>query len=763
MNTVLTQYATRLSWIALPLLALGMSACHDDQDTLRVLPCEIKVANAVLQPSYTIPENGNITVLGNGFADGDAISLTDSLKHQYNGLVREVNAESIIFGVDETFPQKGSYTVRVHRNNDERVLGSTTIELICDFGVQNIVVDSKYSVMVNHAMKVAGEGFLNTDCLKFTDAKSGDVFDGTTVSADATGINVKLPIDMPSASYQVNMMRNGRLAQIGTSTITQVADTDMEAKDGATVMGTVYCGFTPVENVVISDGVNITRTDAAGHYWLNSDKQRGAVFVTVPANYTVPLIKGTNTPHHYGLLTKAANEVEQHDFELIAENQHQFSLLGLADAHLANRSNDDVKQFQNGFVKDVNKIIAEHKDAGHPIYGITLGDLSWDTYWYSSSYNFADAAKELYKVNCPVYNCMGNHDNDINLTDDFAASHLYLETTGPTYYSINIGSTHIVVLDNIVYGAIPGLSGASSCKYYIDDVQWEWFKKDLATIENRNNPLIVCMHHALHRYPGLDADGNALNYVGLDDNAGENILKLLADYSNVRLITGHTHVNYDAPNNNGTLLEQNVAAICGTWWWTGASGFAGNNLCRDGVPGGYGIWSVTGPAITAYDYKSTGYDVNYQFRAIDLNQVYITLERYAPNTSYTPSATESAELLGGYDVPNTNNEVLINVFNYGVGWNVKVVEEDANGRMFDLAVKRVMAKDPVHIISYQMPYINKNNHYPTSGMVTVNSTKMFKARANSATSTLHITVTDPYGKVYTEKMERPKVFHAHMK
>ncbi len=763
MNTVLTQYATRLTWIALPLLALGMSACHDDQDTLRVIPCEIKVTNAVLQPSYTIPDNGSITVLGNGFADGDAISLTDSLKHQYNGLVREINAESITFGVDNAFPQKGYYTVRVHRNDDERVLGSTVIELVCDFGVQNIVVDSKYTVMVNHSMTVAGEGFLSTDAIHFTDAKSGMTYRATTVNADGTGIHVALPIDMPEASYQVNMLRNGRTAQIGTSTIVQVADTEMQPKDGATIMGAVYCGFSPVENVVVSDGVNITRTDANGHYWLNSTKQCGAVFVSVPSNYTVPLIKGTNTPQHYGLLTKPATELEQHNFELIAENQHNFALLGLADAHLAKRSNDDVKQFQNGFVVDVNKTIAEHKDAGRPVYGITLGDLSWDTYWYSSTFNFADAAKELYKVNCPVYNCMGNHDNDIKLHDDFAAAHVYIETTGPTYYSINIGNAHIVVLDNIVYGAIPGLEGASSCKYYIDDVQWEWFKKDLATIENRSNPLIVCMHHALHRYPGLDANGNALNYVGLDENAGVNMVNLLADYSNVRLITGHTHVNFDSSANNGTLLEQNVAAICGTWWWTGASGFAGNNICRDGVPGGYGIWTLTGPEVTAYDYKSTGYDADYQFRAIDLNQVFITLERYAPNTSYTPSAAEAAELLGGYDVANNNNEVLINVFNYGVGWDVKVQEEDASGRMFDLAVTRILAKDPVHIISYQMPYINKNNHYPTSGMVTINSTKMFKVKANSANSTLHITVTDPYGKVYKEEMVRPKVFHALMK
>lgn len=762
MNKVLTQYAKKLMWMTFPLLALSMSACHDDDDTPRVIPGEIKVTNAVLQTSYTIPDNGTITVLGNGFANGDAISLTDSLTHQYKGLVRDVNSESISFGVDADFPQKGCYTVRVHRNNDERVLGSTTIELVCDFGVENIVVDPKYSVMVNHTLNIAGEGFLPSDCLKFTDTKAGDSFKGETVGADATGIKIKLPIEMPEASYKVEMIRNGRVAQIGTSTIKQVADTEMEAKDGATVMGTVYCGFAPVANVVISDGVTLTRTDENGHYWLNSTKERGTVFVSVPSNYTVPVYKGTNTPHHYELLTEAAGVLEQHDFELIVENQHSFTILGMADAHLANRDNDDIKQFQNGFLIDVNKTIEELKNEGEVVYGITLGDLSWDTYWYKQKYNIADALKELYKVNCPVYNCTGNHDHDIEIHDDYEAAKLYINSTGPTYYSINIGNAHIIVLDNIVYGALPG-EGANSCSYYFEPVQWEWLKKDLATVENRNNPLIVCMHHALFRYPGLDENGNPLNFVGLDENAGNNLIQLLADFSNVKVLTGHTHVNYDASANNGTLHEQNIASICGTWWWTGASGYAGNNLCRDGVPGGYAIMSVDGPAITGFDYKSTGYERDYQFRAVDLNQVFITLARYAPAATYVPSESESAELLGGYDIANTMNEVLIDVFNYGEGWSIKVVEEDASGRTFDLNPKRVLAKDPTHVISYQMPYINKVNHYPTAGMVTCNSTKIFKVKANSPSSTVVITVTDPFGKVYTQRMERPKLFHANMK
>jgi hypothetical protein len=39
---------------------------------------------------------------------------------------------------------------------------------------------------------------------------------------------------------------------------------------------------------------------------------------------------------------------------------------------------------------------------------------------------------------------------------------------------------------------------------------------------------------------------------------------------------------------------------------------------------------------------------------------------------------------------------------------------------------------------------------------------MVKVKAGSSDSTLQISVTDPFGREYTETMTRPKVFHADM-
>lgn len=753
----------------LPLLMPTVS-CSDDKDAYEVLPSDIRLTNVVLHPDYVIPDDGKITIAGHGFRQGDVISFTDTVQHRFDAVTGDVTEDGITLAFDSSFPQKSEYTVRLHRSDDFQIIGNTSVELLCDFNLDNVLIDPVINIMVGKPLVIGGEGFVSGDIITFTDYTAGSdnivvegiSYNGSTISIDDSSISVSLPEEMLSGNYIIRVLRSGRKVDIASSTINILADTEIQAKEGATIMGTVYCGLKPVANVVVSDGVDITRTDENGHYWLNSDKSRGTVFISVPSGYTPTLYPGTNTPHHYAILKSPVNEVEQHDFEIITQNQHNYTLMALADMHLANR-NADVSQFQSGFIVDINTMIGELKDNGTTVYGLSLGDLSWDTYWYTNTYTFADAVNELYKVNCPVYNCMGNHDNDIKITEDFPATHLYRNHTGPTYYSINIGDTHIIVLDNIVYGAIPGQVGAASCKYYIDDVQWEWLKKDLATVGDRSKPLMIAMHHAMFRYPGLDADGNQLSYIGLDNNCGVNLVDLLAGYDNVKVITGHTHVNYDGIANNGTLHEQNVASVCGTWWWTGKSDFAQNNICRDGVPGGYGVLKFSGNRYS-YQYKSIGYPLDYQFRAVDLNEVHITMERYAPGYTGFGTPDQEEEWTGGYARVNRNNEVLIDVFNYGVGWTVTVDEELSEGRYRPLPVKRLMAKDPVHVISYQMPFLNRGSSTaPTSGFVTVNSTKMFKVTASSSTSTLVIKATDPYGNVYTERMVRPKAFHAHMK
>ena len=69
---------------------------------------------------------------------------------------------------------------------------------------------------------------------------------------------------------------------------------------------------------------------------------------------------------------------------------------------------------------------------------------------------------------------------------------------------------------------------------------------------------------------------------------------------------------------------------------------------------------------------------------------------------------------------------------------------------------RISGYDPFSMISDGCQRFQNTGHN-SAGNPTKNS-HLFEATAKSDKSTITITITDPYGKVYTEKMERPKEF-----
>ena len=72
---------------------------------------------------------------------------------------------------------------------------------------------------------------------------------------------------------------------------------------------------TPLAGVVVSDGVRVTQTDAEGMYALNSDKELGYVFVSIPSGY-MAAVDATAIPQFFAYTAKPAEESERHDFTL---------------------------------------------------------------------------------------------------------------------------------------------------------------------------------------------------------------------------------------------------------------------------------------------------------------------------------------------------------------------------------------------------------------------------------------------------------------
>lgn len=618
-----------------------------------------------------------------------------------------------------------------------------------ELSIKRISIPSNLDITIGSDITIKGKGFKNGDkiVLASTSDSTSKLTANLTTVTDEEAI-FKVPEGIVTGRYTITVVRGSKSQQLGSIMLNIVTDTTIPDIEGMTVKGIVSSDGKGVEGVVVSDGYEVTTTDAKGIYYLPSKKKNKYVFISVPGNYEV--VNEKNLPIFFQRLA-GGTTVEQKDFSLIEVDNNKHVVLTMADWHLANRSNtSDIAQFENSVLPDINATIAEYKAEGTKVYGLTLGDMSWETFWYNTKFALPEYLQEMYKVNTTIFNVMGNHDNDPYAKTDWDAAAPFKDLVAPNYYSFNLGKIHYVVLDNINYinsGGSQGVVGDRNYKGVILQDQMDWLKKDLATIKDKSTPIVVAMHIPLFKRPVLDDNGQQISDLRLDN--GNELINLLNEFENVRILSGHSHKNNTAePTSN--LMEHNTAAICATWWWTGKPGYSDNHICTDGSPGGYGVWTMDGKDIEWY-YKSIGYERDYQFRSYDLNEVHITAEKFAPNAS----EERMAKYAGGYSKKNSNNEVLINVWGYDTQWNIEVTE---NGN--SLEIERVDVKDPLHIISYNAQRVNAGI---VPGFSTNYTSHMFKVKASSATSTLAIKVTDRFGNHYTEDMERPKEFTYLMK
>ncbi len=606
--------------------------------------------------------------------------------------------------------------------------------------IMGVVIPARIDTNKGADLVIQGRGFAEGDQIIFEYLTNRYTVDAKAVTDN--NMTIALPEALISGNtYRVTVKRGAQSSMLGSAVINIYFNAHIPDKEGMTIKGSVYAAGVGLANVVVSDGFDVTKTDENGIYYLPSTKRGKYVFVSIPGNYEVATTG--KAPQFFQRLTQAANVVETRDFELTAVNNDKHVLMVLGDMHLANRSNTrDVDQFQRGFLKDINQTIDAYKNTGTKVYALTLGDMTWETYWDDFGFGLPQYLTEMNKINTMVFNTMGNHDNDPNFVADWGAEDRFRDVIGPTYYSFNIGKVHYVVLDNVEY--LNTNNRNYNAKIVTDQIAW--LKKDLATISDKNAPLVISMHIQLHANPGLSGGNETTGY--RLSNAQE-FVDALNGFTKVHVLTGHTHINYNIERDaTPAIMEHNTAAVCATWWWTGHPSYAAqNHICKDGTPGGYAIWEIDGNDLK-WTYKGIGHDTDYQFRAYDLNKVHLTKEEFAP--SYTGSAWNTYAV--EYANANSNNEVLINVWNYDKNWQIEVTEGGT-----PLTVTRVSVRDPLHIVSYSAQRLNVNA-VPTADFVTTKSAHMFKVKASSPTSTLEIKVTDRFGRLYRETMVRPKVF-----
>ena len=590
-----------------------------------------------------------------------------------------------------------------------------------------------------------GKSPLTTDTF-ILESDAGISYVCPIVNTSSNSFTVRLADGCETGYYKVFVKRDARKKSFGRIYINIVEDIDFKPDAGTTVYGIVSSAGVGVENVVVSDGAEVTVTNEKGIYQLKSAKKWGYVFISVPSGYEVPSVGVL--PQFHCALKNSADVVERADFKLEkVDGQDSYKIFMLGDMHLANRTGD-LGQFAQ-FTSDLTDYMTRHK--GEKMYALTLGDMTWDLYWYLNSYYFPQYLNTINSQikNLQIFHTMGNHDNDFQTRSDYDAAVKYVDQICPTYYSFNIGKVHYVVMDDIDCSSYDG----STSRNYVKSLsaeQLDWLAKDLSHVA-KTTPVVVAMHAQVF-YPttsGFKIDHDQVNTLRLFD---------ILDGYTVRFVTGHTHklfnVTPDAPIVDGhNFREYNSGSVCASWWWSGNL-TPGIHIGTDGTPGGYGIWDVTGTDFQCL-YKSTGWPEEYQFRSYDLNNVHFSMADVPLMPSDISASVKNAYMQYVNAYPqNNDNEVLINIWNWNSDWTLSVVDENRK----TLPYTEVWAYDPLHIAALSVKRFNNAGLKSTPSFITDKFTHFFKVKADDADTDLVITVKDEFGNEWTENMQRPKAF-----
>jgi len=220
------------------------------------------------------------------------------------------------------------------------------------------------------AVSGGGKSPLTTDTF-ILESDAGISYVCPIVNTSSDSFTVRLADGCETGYYKVFVKRDARKKSFGRIYINIVEDIDFKPDAGTTVYGIVSSAGVGVENVVVSDGAEVTVTNEKGIYQLKSAKKWGYVFISVPSGYEVPSVGVL--PQFHRALKNSADVVERADFKLEkVDGQDSYKIFMLGDMHLANRTGD-LGQFAQ-FTSDLTDYMTRHK--GEKMYALTLGDMT---------------------------------------------------------------------------------------------------------------------------------------------------------------------------------------------------------------------------------------------------------------------------------------------------------------------------------------------------------------------------------------------------
>ncbi|MEM0911573.1 MAG: calcineurin-like phosphoesterase C-terminal domain-containing protein [Pseudomonadota bacterium] len=299
---------------------------------------------------------------------------------------------------------------------------------------------------------------------------------------------------------------------------------------------------TGIPNVAVSNGMDVTRTDAKGAYQL-AVRDDMSLFVIQPSGWKVPTNKdfvpqfsyqhkpkGSPKLLRYGGLPPTGKIPSSINFPLKKSGITDFSCAVIGDIQAY--GNQDISYFRDSTLDDILDRQA------NPDCVIAVGDVMGDD---------LDLIPRMTSVistlKAPQWWTHGNHDFDFDADFDADSADSWRNLWGPAYYAFEQGQFLFIVLDNVVYPCVAEdtqLPGRSFCvdqvtKRYngrVTEEQLEFVRQLLATTPK--DKTIVYVHHI----PFV-----SFYYQSVPEHKTDNAKALyaLVDGRNVLSISGHTH------------------------------------------------------------------------------------------------------------------------------------------------------------------------------------------------------------------------------
>lgn len=378
-----------------------------------------------------------------------------------------------------------------------------------------------------------------------------------------------------------------------------------------------------IPGVAVSDGYQVVKTDANGVYQMKRNAKSRKIYYTTPSQFKINLDSKKHQPEFFTPGILSSTKKYRADFNLtpLAEPEKQFTLIMIGDPQCSEAA--EASRYMTETVKDVAKTASSQVNA----YAITLGDITFDaTNMWSMMSKSMQNIQQTDGRYIPFFQTIGNHDHNSleaetgdQLKNDYNATGKFFENFGPTDYSFDRGDAHIVVMDDIM---VTTRSSSSKPNKYtwgynggFSDEQWEWFKQDIASVDNKESKVgFICLHIPFRA--GSSSGGSNVN-TGRHYN---DFLNEMVKFKEFHIMIGHTHYqqNYIHTRNcvGGKPIYEHVhGSACGAWWSFYNNVYGDINVT--GGPCGYNVYQIDGANVKNWWMKGANKEKDYQLRVYD--------------------------------------------------------------------------------------------------------------------------------------------------